>query len=320
MVETAPRGPNAVLRADRCAPTESAAGADVAQRWALRDVFRLHRWRILLTYGLFTLENVLRLAQPYALGLAINDLLRSSSFGLTILVGQHLGYLLVGSVRRVYDTRAFTTIYTRLATRLVLDQRDRAVDVSCVAARSALSRAFVDFFERDVPTVMRAVYSVAGALVMLCLYDWLLLPLCLGLLVPAFFLNWAYGRQTLRLNARLHDELEREVAVIHAGRGAEVRDHYDRVAHWRIKLSDWEALNCGLMELFILGTMAGALLLFCRVPGTGAGDIFAVFRYLLMFIMALDSVPLLVQQVSRLRDIGRRMRAEGPEGPAEQTA
>jgi hypothetical protein len=31
-----------------------------------------------------------------------------------------------------------------------------------------------------------------------------------------------------------------------------------------------------------------------------------------MFVMALDSVPLLVEQVSRLRDIGRRLRGEVP--------
>lgn len=122
------------------------------------------------------LENLLRLAQPYVLGWAIDDLLRGSYLGLLALVIQHLSHLVIGICRQVYDIRAFTSIYTDLATRLVLGHRRGGVAVSCVAARSALSREFVSFFERDVPVVVFAVYSVVGSLVMLGLYDGLLVP------------------------------------------------------------------------------------------------------------------------------------------------
>jgi hypothetical protein len=138
-------------------------------------------------------------------------------------------------------------------------------------------------------------------------YDWTLIPLCAGLTVPACLLNIAYGRKTLEYNSRLHDEFEREVDVISRGNGGEVRRHYDEVARWRIRLSDAEAVNFGLMELFVLAVLVGALLHFCAGSAPAAGDVFAVFRYVLMFIMGLDSVPKLVQQISRLRDIGFRV-------------
>ncbi len=51
-----------------------------------------------------------------------------------------------------------------------------------------------------------------------------------------------------------------------------------------------------------------ALARFCSVADATPGDIFAVFGYVLMFVMGLDVVPMLVQQVNRLRDIGGRMR------------
>jgi hypothetical protein len=155
--------------------------------------------------------------------------------------------------------------------------------------------------------VMGALFAVGGALVMLGLYDWVLVPFCLALLLPACALNWFYGRKTLFLNGRLHDEFEREVEVIGGGRPAEVRGHYGRVAGWRVRLSDWEALNFGAMELFVLGLMVAALVRFCAAADATPGDIFAVFGYVLMFVGGLDVVPVLVQQVSRLRDIGRRM-------------
>lgn len=272
----------------------------------LRGLFRRYCGRILLTYGLFTVENALRLTQPLVLGLAINGLLRGSHLGLLAFAAQHLGHLAIGTVRRMYDTRAFSRIYAELATGLVAAQRGRAIDVSIVAARSSLSRSFVDFFERDIPLVMYSVYSVIGALALLAVYDWRLVPLCLVVLVPAWAVNAVYSRKTLLYSGRLHDELEREVGVIAEGGPAGVRGHYDRVGRWRVKLSDWEALNFGVMEVFILGLIAAALLVACQ-PGATPGDIFAIFRYVLMFVMGLDGVPQVVQQVSRLRDLGRRI-------------
>ena len=277
---------------------------------SLRALFLANRGRMLGTYALFNLENLLRLAQPLVLGWAINGLLRGSYTGLLLFVAQHLLHLLISSARQMYDTRAFTSIYTDLATRLVLDQRERQVEVSRLAARSSLSRGYVDFFEQYVPRGIRAAYSVVGALLMLGYYDWTLIPFCLALLVPALLLNSAYGRKTLELSGHLHDEFENEVNVLARGREGDVRHHYDAVARWRIRLSDAEAINFSLMELFVLGAMVAALVRFCAgSAGTReAGDIFAVFRYVLMYIMGLDTVPRLVTQISRLRDVGLRLR------------
>lgn len=288
-------------------PTVPAQPAESRPPLTLRSLFAAHSGKMLLTYALFNLENGLRLAQPWVLGWAINDLLRDSYTGLMVFVVQHLAHLLIGSFRQMYDTRAFTAIYSRLASELIITQRQNSIDVSRVAARSALSREYVDFFERHVPLLIRSAYSVVGALVLLGWYDWALVPFCLALVLPAALLNAAYGRRTLQLSGRLHDELEREVDVIGQGDVSEVRRHFGAVARWRVRLSDAEAVNFAVMEVFVLGLMVAALVHFCRMPGVQPGDIFAVFRYVLMFIMGLDAVPQLVQQTSRLRDIGRRV-------------
>ena len=277
----------------------------------LRSLFFANKRRMLATYALFNIENLLRLAQPLLLGYAINGLLNGTFFGLYLFIGQHLAHLLISSARRMYDTRAFNAIYTEIAAGLVMDQRGREIDVSRVSARSTLSRGYVEFFENDVPMLIRAAYSVVGALLLLGWYDWTLIPFCLALVVPAVLLNSAYGRKTLSLSKRLHDQFELEVAVIGRSDAEEVRRHYEEVGRSRVKLSDAEALNFGLMELFILGLIVAALVHFCSSGGVQAGDIFAVFRYVMMFIMGLDSIPKLVQQVSRLRDIGFRMRVIG---------
>ena len=289
----------------------SSATATSESALSVRGIFRAHRWRLILIYVLFNVENLLRLAQPLVLGLAINDLLSGSYTGLYLLIVQHLSHLVISRSRQRYDTRVYNRVYTGIATDLIADQRASNIETTRVAARSALARHYIDFFELYVPMVIRSGYSVFGAAITLGLYDWTLVPLCLGLIVPATWLNLRYSRQTFQFNNRLHDELEHEVDIIERNRGDEVKKHFDEVGFWRVKLSDAEAKNFCLMEMFVLAVMAIALVRFCWV-GQGetppaAGDIAAVFRYLMLFIMGLDSVPKVVAQWSRLRDVGGRV-------------
>ena len=51
-----------------------------------------------------------------------------------------------------------------------------------------------------------------------------------------------------------------------------------------------------------------ALFRSCGTWGAAAGDILAIVRYVIMFVTGLDAVPFMIQQVSRLQDIGRRLR------------
>lgn len=272
----------------------------------LRSLFREYRGRLLLTYVLFNVENVLRMLQPLVIGVAINGLLQESYTGVWLLVGQHMSHLLIGTLRQMYDTRVFTRIYTEMATGMIVAQRAQQVETSRVAARSALSRSYVDFFERYVPLVIRSAYSIVGAVILLAWYDWRLAPICLGLVVPATWLNFYYARKTLRLSRGLHDELEREVDAIGVGDEEEVGRHYSAVADWRVRLSDAEAVNFAAMEFFVLAALVGALVVFCGTLPP-AGDIFAVYRYVLMFLTGMDAVPKIVDQLSRLKDIGTRM-------------
>lgn len=283
------------------------ATAPAGGRSQLRAFAWRYRWQIGVTYFLFVIENLLRLAQPLLIGWAINDLLKSSYAGLILLAVVHTIHMTIRVLRQMYDTRAFTAIYSQRAGELVLQQRADEVETSRVAARSALAREFVEFFERQVPIVIRSLFSIVGAVLILFYYDWMLVLFCAALVVPALVLNYVFGRRSLRLSGLLHDQLENEVGVIRQPTEEKVRDHYDKVSRWRIRLSDCEAYTVGIMEMFVLSLMLAALIRFCTQPGATPGDIFAVFRYVLLFIMALDRVPMLVQQVSRLKDIGNRI-------------
>ncbi len=282
----------------------------------LTPLVRLFRanWRPLtLTYTLFNVENLLNLARPFVLGVAINGLIRSEYGGVALLVGQHLARLFVGTVRQMYDTRAFTAIYTGTVTRLVCRQRDAGIGVSTVAARSGLSRELVNFFEHDLKAAFASIYGVIGAVAMLVVYDRLLVLLCGFTVAPLVILSRRLARRSFGVNAVFNDQLEREVEIIEDGRTGPVSDHYRRLAQYQVRLSDLEAWNFLQMEFLALALIVAALARYCSRPGVEAGDIYAMFAYILMFVGALDYVPMLTQQIARLHDIGGRVALEDGE-------
>jgi len=273
----------------------------------LQTIFGKYRGRILATYSVTFLENLFELFYPSLTGLAVNSLLRRDFAGLGFLLGVWFVHTAIGVFRQSYDTRVFASIYTGLATRTVFEQEKMGVSTSQIVARSSLSREFVNFFERDIPSTVNSVFGLLGALVLLLFYDAWSAVFCLMLFVPLAILNQRYSRRTLALNKRLNNQLEREVAVLTRRSAARVQGHYKLLAKWRILLSDAEAKNWGTMEIFSIALAAAVIVRISSLSHIEAGTVYAMLAYLWNFISSLNHVPTLAQQLSRLKDIARRM-------------
>src|SRR3984893_10108898 len=273
----------------------------------LQTIFGKYRGRILVTYIVTLAENLFELFYPSLTGLAVNGLLKHDFVGLEVLLGVWLLHTATGVFRQSYDTRVFSAIYTDLATRTVAEQETKGVTTSQIVARSSLSREFVNFFERDIPATVNSVFGLLGALVLLFFYDAWSAGFCLMLLVPLAILNRSYSRRTLTLNRRLNNQLEREVTVLTRRMPSRVLGHYRLLAKWRIHLSDAEATNWGLMELFSIVLSAAVIIRVASLPHVEPGTIYAMLAYLWNFIASLNHVHALVQQLSRLKDIAGRM-------------
>jgi ABC-type multidrug transport system fused ATPase/permease subunit len=216
-------------------------------------------------------------------------------------------HILTAAGRGAYDTRLFTGIYAEIATHTVARQRAAGAGVTEVAARTAMAREVVDFFERGVPTMAATAVGLAGSAVMLFTYDLLVGLAAVGLLVPVYAANRAYGRRARRLSRGLNDRLEREVAVIAEGDREAAAAHFAAVARWRVRLSDAEVLNRALVELAALAAVVLVLARTAGLPGARPGEIYAILAYVWTMLERLDEVPLLVQQVARLADVRRRL-------------
>jgi ABC-type multidrug transport system fused ATPase/permease subunit len=277
----------------------------------LQTIFGKYRTPILLTYSVTLLENVFQLFYPSLTGLAVNGLLRYDFIGLALLLSVWFVHTITGVFRQRYDTRVFSSIFTELATRTVADQETMGFSTSQIVARSSLSREFVTFFERDIPATVNSMFGLLGALVLLLFYDAWSAAFCLMLLIPLAILNRSYSKRTLTLNRGLNDQLEREVTVLTRRKPARVLGHYRLLARWRTRLSDAEAMNWGVMELFSIVLSAAVIIRVASLRHLEPGTIYAMLAYLWNFIASLDHIPTLVQQLSRLKDIAQRMNESG---------
>ena len=273
------------------------------------ETIRPFRWRIGFTYALTVIEDLLELSYPWATGLAINGLLAHDYRMIAPVMIAWVLHTAIGCARQMYDTRLYTEVYNTIVIDTVLRQRQSRIEPTKVAARSAMSREFVTFFEKDMPVVLNSLVSIVGSAAILFWYDLVIGAIATLLFIPVAIINRRYMRRSLMLNEGLNNQLEHEVQVIDAAQEGAVTRHFAEVRVWRVKLSDADALNWTAIEGLSILVFLLVLLRVVYMPGADVGTIFAMFVYVWRLMEKLDLMPQIVQQLMRLKDIRRRIEA-----------
>ncbi|UTG73535.1 ABC transporter six-transmembrane domain-containing protein [Neisseria subflava] len=273
----------------------------------LKYISQIHRRKLITTFSLVGLDNLLLLVYPVFGGWAINAVMdgnvwQAMLYGVVVLL-----MWIIGAARRAADTRTFTQIYTEIAVPVVLEQRKREVPHSAITARVALSREFVSFFEEHLPIAATSLVSIFGACMMLLILEFWVGVLAVAILALFLWLLPRFAAISENLYFRLNNRLERDNHLIRDGNERQLYRHYGWVAKLRVLISNREAL--GYLSIGIaMSVLFGFAFIHMTLKGYGsAGHIYSVSTYLWMFAMSLDDVPRLVEQYSNLKDIGQRV-------------
>ncbi len=273
----------------------------------LKHIGQTHRRKLITTFSLVGLDNLLLLVYPVFGGWAINAVMdgkvwQAMLYGVVVLL-----MWIIGAARRAADTRTFTQIYTEIAVPVVLEQRKREVPYSAITARVALSREFVSFFEEHLPIAATSLVSIFGACMMLLILEFWVGVLAVAILALFLWLLPRFAAISENLYFRLNNQLERDNHLIRDGNERQLYRHYGWVAKLRVLISNREAL--GYLSIGIaMSVLFGFAFIHMTLKGYGsAGHIYSVSTYLWMFAMSLDDVPRLVEQYSNLKDIGQRV-------------
>ena len=276
----------------------------------LKQIARNNKARLIGTFTLVLAENLLLLTYPVFGGFAINGVLEGNlgkalSYAVVILV-----IWTVGSVRRAVDTRAFSRIYAEMVVPVILQQRRDGEAVSTISARAALSRELVDFFEMHLPTLVTSLISMVGAVLMLLFIEFwtgltnLFVLLFFMLLIPR------YSRVNDRLYFRLNNRLERDVHIIEHSGDRELEQHHQLLAEMRIAISNREAAGYAVIGIALILLFAVSFSVMTLRGNANAGHLYAVVSYLWSFAISIDDAPRLLEEISKIRDIGKRIQVE----------
>ena len=273
----------------------------------LKHIGQTHRRKLITTFSLVGLDNLLLLVYPVFGGWAINAVMEGNVWQAMLYGVVVLLMWIIGAARRADDTRTFTKIYTEIAVPVVLEQRKREVPHSAITARVALSREFVSFFEEHLPIAATSLVSIFGACMMLLILEFWVGVLAVAILALFLWLLPRFAAISENLYFRLNNRLERDNHLISDGNEHQLYRHYGWFAKLRVLISNREAL--GYLSIgMAMSVLFGFAFIHMTLKGYGsAGHIYSVSTYLWMFAMSLDDVPRLVEQYSNLKDIGQRV-------------
>ncbi|MEN4568702.1 ABC transporter six-transmembrane domain-containing protein [Pantoea agglomerans] len=273
----------------------------------LKMLGRRHSRKLFLTLLLVVAENVMYLLYPLLAGFAINAILSGRTWHAVLYAVMVFTMWAIGAARRSVDTRTFARIYAGLAVPVIVAQRNENQSASTIAARVALSREFVDFFEKHLPVLITSLASMTGAAVMLLAIEFWTGAGCLAILL--FFACFLPGftRKNDVLFGRLNNRLEKEVSFVSNANAASLDRHYGVLASLRIRLSDREAWGYLAIGSVAALLFAVTIVVMSNRGGTNAGHIYSVMTYMWMFAMSLDDGPQLLEKYSQLKDISRRV-------------
>ena len=273
------------------------------------QVFNRFKLKISFTFFLLTIENILNLLIPFFLGIAINDLIDGTYDGVLYFSAIFFGIIIIGVSRRAYDTRVYSGIYTKIASETVELQIEKKSSDSKVVARANLIEEVSDFFEYELSQGFTSLFGVIGSIIMLFLFDY---KIFIAGLIAIFLILLVYlfsEKKIFRFNKAMNDQLDKHVDIISEKNGTSIFKHFKKLAFWKIKLSDLESINFGIIEIILFGLIIFTLIIASTQVDATAGSIFAILAYVIDFSEGVGMLPYIYQQKVRLNEIVTRINA-----------
>lgn len=271
----------------------------------LISISKIHYKKLIWTFSLVGLENLLFLLYPLVWWFAVNAVLNWQTFDALLYALMVFVIWLVGSLRRAVDTRVFVKIYTELVVKAIINQKEKW-NTSSATAHATLSRQFVDFFEEYLPTLITSIFYILWAVIMLLIIEFWSWIVALSILLLFLLILPKYTKINDELYFDLNNNLENEVNIIEKNNKIDLENHYNLLSKIRISISNREAFS-----YFVIGIMMAFLfwitLYILSLKNIEAGHIYAVITYLWTFAMSIDDMPRLVEKFSELKDIWERV-------------
>ncbi len=278
-------------------------------------LLRLFPGRIALTWAMTLGETALMSLIPLFIGFAIDGLLAGSLEAFWRLAGLLAALVGLSVLRRVYDTRVYGTIRVELGRA----QADRGTElpVSTLNAQLGMGRELVDFLEETLPMVMAGIVQLLITIAILYAFSPLLALAAGAAALGSVAIYALFHRRFYRLNGELNQQTEAQVGILERRAARPVLAHLQRLRRFEVQISDSEAILYGLIFVLLLALMLFNLWHATIVLAATAGTIFSIVSYSWDFVENTLTLPMTLQQWTRLSEIMERLNRSTPTAAQE---
>lgn len=277
----------------------------IGDRLSIGALFRVFRLKIVVTWALTILETAMLALFPLLIGRSIDGLLGGDYTTFYQLIGAMAVLMVVATLRRVYDTRAYGSM--RVALGRAQADRAREEAVSVTNARLLMGRELVDFLEREAPISITGSIQVVVAIVVLFSFHG---ALALAAGAAAGAMLGIYGlsaRRFFRLNSDLNEQSEAQVSALESRDLRRVTAHLVGLRRHEVRLSDTESVVYALIFTVLLAMLGFNLWFAATQTNATPGEIFSIVTYSYEFIEMSVILPMALQNLTRLAEITERI-------------
>jgi ABC-type multidrug transport system fused ATPase/permease subunit len=274
----------------------------------LKELFKNNRGSLFFVYLLFFIESLLSLIYPMILGNSIDEFISGNYYYIINLVLVLGGFVYFSYLRRIYDTRVFSTIYRKMILRYIGSEIDKNEKTSVINARTNMLNTVVSFFEVDLPYIFYSLFSIIGSVFIIMFYYNVLIGLfILVFLIPIYYIS-EYFRKLLSVKYNESNNInEKDVEVIDSKDKLNIKHHYILKNLLSIQISNIDARNNLFNYSVNYLVIVIVLILFIIFDDPTIGIIMGLYNYVLNYISGVGMIPNLILRYEYLKDVLNRI-------------
>ena len=244
----------------------------------LSEIFNNNKKWLCITYTILLVEFTLFALMPWLLGKAVDQLILGDWDTFWFYIGCCSVGVLIGTGRRLLDTRAFTKIWAKAAVKTI--QRLIARDVSSpkIMSRRDLVRRYADFYEFTIPQTVSAIIDIIVALVIIGLAIGTPVSWIGGLLMLSFCSSYFWSckiQKVEQASQKIREEINHHIDDRNEEK---MEGAFDAIVTKYIRHSDYDAASWGFTD--VMSIAAEIILVMCLIQQEATtGTIMSTITY-----------------------------------------
>jgi ABC-type multidrug transport system fused ATPase/permease subunit len=282
-----------------------------------KSIMKKHTLGVSLVVFFILLEYVTWILEPTFFGKLLDalidkfyngDLKMNYVLPLFLWISIYLMNTLGGALSRFYSGRIYPKMYVDVAGEIIERSMMKGYPPSRTLVRAELAREYITFFKDRLPEIIWEIFASFGGIAALFFYDWRIAAICFTVIFPIAFIYNGYRKNVVELQKDLHDNREDLYKLFEDQNTKGIRDYYYRLVMPQIKISKWNSFTYTVTKLLMMIVLVVVLFICVDVDKFSTGKIYAIVSYLWTFILSTDYLPGLMESVTSLIDLNRRLR------------